>query len=174
MSFRHTYSNDSVLTIMLVHIRGVVLSPAVIPIALTVTWSKLTRAGVFCGCIGGAVLGMLAWMFGCWIIFGASYSFSLSTSRMLTFNGLNRGVRRGDQRPEPRTAILGSLQRPDRPTVLRPHHRLCVSCSCVSCRKCLYVSDVGLARSQVQPNMTSPAPAPSQYTTMRLLPPASI
>ena len=50
--------------------RGVVLSPAVIPIALTVTWSKLTRAGVFCGCIIGAVLGMLAWMIGCWKIFG--------------------------------------------------------------------------------------------------------
>lgn len=52
--------------------RGVVLSPAVIPIALTVTWSKLTRAGVFSGCIIGAVLGMLAWMIGCWKIYGAS------------------------------------------------------------------------------------------------------
>ena len=48
------------------------LSPAVIPIALTVTWSKLTRAGVFCGCIVGAVLGMLAWMIGCWKIYGTS------------------------------------------------------------------------------------------------------
>ena len=58
--------------------RGVVLSPAVIPIALTVTWSKLTRAGVFCGCIGGAILGMLAWMIGCWKIFGeCCLSFSL-------------------------------------------------------------------------------------------------
>ncbi len=60
--------------------RGVVLSPAVIPIALTVTWSKLTRAGVFCGCIIGAVLGMLAWMIGCWKIFGASQSFPFPTS----------------------------------------------------------------------------------------------
>ncbi|KIJ61249.1 hypothetical protein HYDPIDRAFT_159840 [Hydnomerulius pinastri MD-312] len=49
---------------------GVILSPAVIPIALTVSWSKLTRAGVFCGAIGGAVLGMLAWMIGCWKIYG--------------------------------------------------------------------------------------------------------
>ncbi|OCH90106.1 hypothetical protein OBBRIDRAFT_812877 [Obba rivulosa] len=49
---------------------GVVLSPAVIPIALTVTWSKLTRAAVFAGCIIGAVLGMLAWMIGCWKIYG--------------------------------------------------------------------------------------------------------
>ncbi|KAI0691691.1 Na+/solute symporter [Earliella scabrosa] len=54
----------------LFYVQGVVLSPAVIPIALTVTWSKLTRAGVFCGCIVGAVLGMLAWMIGCWKIFG--------------------------------------------------------------------------------------------------------
>ncbi|KAG8215271.1 Na+/solute symporter [Butyriboletus roseoflavus] len=49
---------------------GVILSPAVIPIALTVSWSKLTRAGVFCGAIGGACLGMLAWMIGCWKIYG--------------------------------------------------------------------------------------------------------
>ncbi|KAI0742221.1 Na+/solute symporter [Daedaleopsis nitida] len=54
----------------LFYVQGVVLSPAVIPIALTVTWSKLTRAGVFCGCLIGAVLGMLAWMVGCWKIYG--------------------------------------------------------------------------------------------------------
>ncbi|KAL1938110.1 hypothetical protein VTO73DRAFT_11939 [Trametes versicolor] len=48
----------------LFYVQGVVLSPAVIPIALTVTWSGLTRAGVFTGCISGAVLGMLAWMIG--------------------------------------------------------------------------------------------------------------
>ncbi|KAI0776597.1 Na+/solute symporter [Trametes elegans] len=54
----------------LFYVQGVVLSPAVIPIGLTVTWSKLTRAGVFSGCIIGAVLGMLAWMIGCWKIYG--------------------------------------------------------------------------------------------------------
>ncbi|KAI0669067.1 putative urea transporter [Trametes maxima] len=54
----------------LYYVQGVVLSPAVIPIALTVTWSKLTRAGVFAGCIAGAALGMLAWMVGCWKIYG--------------------------------------------------------------------------------------------------------
>ena len=50
--------------------RGVILSPSVVPIGLTVTWSKLTRAGVFSGCILGAILGMLAWMIGCWKIYG--------------------------------------------------------------------------------------------------------
>ncbi|KAI0632661.1 Na+/solute symporter [Trametes polyzona] len=54
----------------LFYVQGVVLSPAVIPIALTVTWSGLTRAGVFSGCIGGAVLGMIAWMVGCLKIYG--------------------------------------------------------------------------------------------------------
>ncbi|KAI0786264.1 Na+/solute symporter [Abortiporus biennis] len=54
----------------LFYVQGVVLSPAVIPIGLTVTWSKLSKAGVFCGCIIGAILGMLAWMIGCWKIFG--------------------------------------------------------------------------------------------------------
>ncbi|KIK45666.1 hypothetical protein CY34DRAFT_22415 [Suillus luteus UH-Slu-Lm8-n1] len=50
--------------------RGSILSPAVIPIGLTVSWSKLTKAGIFCGAIGGACLGMLAWMIGCWKIYG--------------------------------------------------------------------------------------------------------
>jgi len=54
----------------LFYVQGVVLSPAVIPIGLTVTWSKLTKAGVFSGCIIGAILGMLAWMIGCWKIYG--------------------------------------------------------------------------------------------------------
>ncbi|EGO22556.1 putative urea transporter [Serpula lacrymans var. lacrymans S7.9] len=49
---------------------GVVLSSAVIPIVLTVLWSKLTRAGVLCGSVIGACLGMLAWMIGCWKIYG--------------------------------------------------------------------------------------------------------
>ncbi|KAF8130263.1 Na+/solute symporter [Boletus edulis] len=54
----------------LYYVQGVILSPAVIPIALTISWSKLTRAGVFCGAIGGAVLGMIAWMIGCLKIYG--------------------------------------------------------------------------------------------------------
>ncbi|KAG1761479.1 putative urea transporter [Suillus placidus] len=50
---------------------GIVLSPAVIPIILTVWWSKLTRAGLLFGSIIGAILGMLAWMIGCWKINGS-------------------------------------------------------------------------------------------------------
>jgi uncharacterized membrane protein YadS len=38
--------------------RGVVLSPAVIPIALTVTWRKLTSAGILAGALIGASLGV--------------------------------------------------------------------------------------------------------------------
>ena len=37
--------------------RGVVLSPAVIPIGLTVTWRKLTGAGIIAGALIGATLG---------------------------------------------------------------------------------------------------------------------
>jgi len=54
----------------LYYVQGIVLSPAVIPIILTVWWSKLTRVGLLCGSIIGAILGMLAWMIGCWKIFG--------------------------------------------------------------------------------------------------------
>ncbi|KAF9077947.1 Na+/solute symporter, partial [Rhodocollybia butyracea] len=54
----------------LFYVQGVVLSPAVIPIALTVSWSKLTRTAVILGPILGAMLGMAAWMIGCWKILG--------------------------------------------------------------------------------------------------------
>ncbi|KAF8430598.1 hypothetical protein L210DRAFT_3651726 [Boletus edulis BED1] len=54
----------------LYYVQGVVLSPAVIPITLTISWSKLTRAGIFCGAIGGGILGMLAWMVACLKIYG--------------------------------------------------------------------------------------------------------
>ncbi|KAF8968776.1 Na+/solute symporter [Flammula alnicola] len=55
----------------LFYVQGVVLSPAVIPIGLTVTWRKLTSAGIISGALIGATLGMLAWMIGCWKIYGA-------------------------------------------------------------------------------------------------------
>jgi len=55
----------------LFYVQGVVLSPAVIPIGLTVTWSKLTRAGVISGSVLGAVLGMIAWVVGCLKIYGS-------------------------------------------------------------------------------------------------------
>ncbi|KAK0430488.1 Na+/solute symporter [Armillaria borealis] len=50
--------------------RGVILSPAVIPIALTVTWRKLTAIAVCLGAILGAILGLMAWIIGCWKIYG--------------------------------------------------------------------------------------------------------
>ncbi|KZV72202.1 Na+/solute symporter [Peniophora sp. CONT] len=80
----------------LFYVQGVLLSPAVIPIALTVCWSKLTTAGVLCGSIGGAILGMLAWMIGCLKIYGAinvpnlaePYSAVCSGLTGLLFSGL--------------------------------------------------------------------------------------
>ncbi|VDB88654.1 unnamed protein product [Peniophora sp. CBMAI 1063] len=80
----------------LFYVQGVLLSPAVIPIALTICWSKLTTAGVLCGSIAGAILGMLAWMIGCWKIYGAinvpnlaePYSAVCSGLTGLLFSGL--------------------------------------------------------------------------------------
>jgi len=65
--------------------RGVVLSPAVIPIILTIWWSKLTRAGLLCGSIFGAILGMLAWMVGCWKIFGKFFVLSAKIRPMICY-----------------------------------------------------------------------------------------
>ncbi|TBU51998.1 Sodium:solute symporter family-domain-containing protein [Dichomitus squalens] len=92
----------------LFYVQGVVLSPAVIPITLTVMWSKLTRAGVLAGSIIGAILGMLAWMIGCWKIFGVinittlaePYSAVCSALTGLLFSGL--------------ITVLVSLAKPDK------------------------------------------------------------
>ncbi|KAI0087698.1 Sodium:solute symporter family-domain-containing protein [Irpex rosettiformis] len=52
-------------------ISGNLLAPAVVPVGLTVTWSKLSRMGVFCGCLAGEVAGMTAWFVGCVKIYGS-------------------------------------------------------------------------------------------------------
>ncbi|EIN11217.1 hypothetical protein PUNSTDRAFT_141660 [Punctularia strigosozonata HHB-11173 SS5] len=55
----------------LYYVQGAVLSPAVIPVALTVGWSRLTATGVLWGSIVGAILAVLAWMIGCLKIYGS-------------------------------------------------------------------------------------------------------
>ncbi|KAI0790124.1 Na+/solute symporter [Irpex lacteus] len=55
----------------LFYVQGNILAPAVVPIGLTVTWSKLSRRGVFCGCLAGEIAGMTAWFVGCVKIYGS-------------------------------------------------------------------------------------------------------
>ncbi|KAH9886901.1 hypothetical protein C8Q73DRAFT_212358 [Cubamyces lactineus] len=85
----------------LFYVQGVVLSPAVIPIALTVSWSKLTRAGVFAGSLAGAVLGMLAWMVGCWKIYGECCLGAVLGMRRTTYDVVTSGG------PRPRLQCAG-------------------------------------------------------------------
>jgi Na+/proline symporter len=80
--------------------RGSILSPAVIPIGLTVSWSKLTKAGIFCGAIGGAFLGMLAWMIGCWKIYGLIFP---NPTYLMLINF------RPNQHHQPCTTVLGPM-----------------------------------------------------------------
>ncbi|KAF9502130.1 Na+/solute symporter [Pleurotus eryngii] len=72
----------------LFYVQGVVLSPAVIPIALTVSWSKLTRTGVLSGALIGATLGMTAWMVGCWKIYGVINVANLANPYSAVCSGL--------------------------------------------------------------------------------------
>ncbi|EMD32761.1 hypothetical protein CERSUDRAFT_143319 [Gelatoporia subvermispora B] len=91
----------------LFYVQGVVLSPAVIPIALTVTWSKLTRTAVYSGCIIGAILGMLAWMIGCWKIFGTINVANLAQPYSALCSGLTGLLFSGS------ITVLVSLAKPD-------------------------------------------------------------
>ncbi|KAJ7708741.1 Na+/solute symporter [Mycena rosella] len=54
----------------LFYIQGVALTPAVVPIGLTVCWKRLSATAAFCGTLFGTVCGMLGWMVGCWKIYG--------------------------------------------------------------------------------------------------------
>ncbi|KAJ3930163.1 MAG: Na+/solute symporter [Lentinula lateritia] len=72
----------------LFYVQGVVLSPAVIPVALTVSWSKLTKPAVILGPILGAILGMAAWMIGCWKILGSINITNLANPYSAVCSGL--------------------------------------------------------------------------------------
>ncbi|KAF8915022.1 hypothetical protein CPB85DRAFT_1375220 [Mucidula mucida] len=50
---------------------GVALTPAVVPIGLTVCWNRLSKHAAFWGTLFGTVCGMLGWMIGCWKIYGS-------------------------------------------------------------------------------------------------------
>ncbi|KAJ7132212.1 Na+/solute symporter [Mycena epipterygia] len=54
----------------LFYIQGVALTPAVVPIGLTVCWKRLSATAAFWGTLFGTVCGMLGWMIGCWKIYG--------------------------------------------------------------------------------------------------------
>ncbi|KAI5480272.1 hypothetical protein MNV49_001231 [Pseudohyphozyma bogoriensis] len=54
----------------LFYVQGVALTPAVIPIGLTVCWSRLSATAAFWGTLFGTVCGMIGWMVGCWKIYG--------------------------------------------------------------------------------------------------------
>ncbi|KAF5392051.1 hypothetical protein D9757_003258 [Collybiopsis confluens] len=72
----------------LFYVQGVVLSPAVIPIALTVSWSKLSKPAVILGPILGAMFGMAAWMIGCWKILGSINIINLAHPYSAVCSGL--------------------------------------------------------------------------------------
>ncbi|THU93389.1 Na+/solute symporter [Dendrothele bispora CBS 962.96] len=72
----------------LFYVQGVVLSPAVIPIGLTVAWSKLNKPAVILGPVIGAVLGMMAWMIGCWKIYGSITITNLANPYSAVCSGL--------------------------------------------------------------------------------------
>ncbi|GAA5836147.1 hypothetical protein JCM11251_007381 [Rhodosporidiobolus azoricus] len=54
----------------LFYIQGVLLTPAVVPIACTVVWSKQSRHAAFWSTIFGTACGLIGWMLGCMKIYG--------------------------------------------------------------------------------------------------------
>lgn len=54
----------------LFYFQGVICSPAVVPIGLTVCWRRMSRVAALYGTLFGGAMGMLGWMVGCWKIYG--------------------------------------------------------------------------------------------------------
>ncbi|WWD21775.1 hypothetical protein CI109_106262 [Kwoniella shandongensis] len=54
----------------LFYIQGVCLTPAVVPIGLTVVWGRMSKVSAFWGTLFGTVCGMLGWFLGCWKVYG--------------------------------------------------------------------------------------------------------
>jgi hypothetical protein len=54
----------------LFYVQGVALTPAVVPIGLTVSWDKISAFSAFYGTLAGVVCGMVGWFMGCSQIYG--------------------------------------------------------------------------------------------------------
>ncbi|GAA5858337.1 hypothetical protein JCM8547_004656 [Rhodosporidiobolus lusitaniae] len=54
----------------LFYIQGVLLTPAVMPIAFTVVWKKQSAAAAFYGTIFGTACGLAGWIAGCYKVYG--------------------------------------------------------------------------------------------------------
>lgn len=50
---------------------GILVSPAVIPLASCLTWSKASRIGAIGGSINGLLLGLTAWLVTCYAYYGS-------------------------------------------------------------------------------------------------------
>lgn len=46
------------------------LTPAVVPIGLTVCWNRMSHVSAFYGTLFGTVCGMTGWFVGCHMIYG--------------------------------------------------------------------------------------------------------
>ncbi|GAA5881159.1 hypothetical protein JCM1840_001624 [Sporobolomyces johnsonii] len=54
----------------LFYVQGVILTPAVVPIGLTVTWSKQSKHAAFWGTVIGSAAALAGWMVGCYKVYG--------------------------------------------------------------------------------------------------------
>lgn len=50
---------------------GILVSPAVLPVASCLTWKKATKAGAIMGSIFGMLLGISAWLITCQAYYGS-------------------------------------------------------------------------------------------------------
>lgn len=85
---------------------GILIGPAVVPIALTVSWKKTNGMSVTLGSVGGLIAGILSWLTTTWFLYGQlSVDTTGDTIPLLVGNITSISVGAG-------IAVIGSLAKP--------------------------------------------------------------
>lgn len=85
---------------------GILIGPAVVPIALTVSWKKTNGISVTLGSVGGLIAGILSWLTTTWFLYGQlSVDTTGETIPLLVGNITSISVGAG-------IAVIGSLVKP--------------------------------------------------------------
>jgi urea-proton symporter len=89
---------------------GILIGPAVVPIALTVSWKKTNKTAVILGALVGLIAGICSWVTMTWLLYGElSIATTGETTPLLIGNIVSISVGAG-------VVLIGSLVRPQTST----------------------------------------------------------
>ena len=86
---------------------GILIGPAVVPIALTVSWKKTNKTSVILGPLAGLISGIISWLSSTWMLYGQlTIAATGETTPLLIGNIVSISVGAG-------VVLVGSLMKPE-------------------------------------------------------------